>query len=64
MKQFINEKVVSEITGLKLPTLRNHRFLCKGLPYVKIGRSIRYDPADVYAYMEKHRIDPEAGADR
>ena len=64
MKQYITEKTVSEKTSLKLPTLRNHRHLSKGIPYIKIGRSVRYDPDDVAAYMEKHRIDPEAVADR
>jgi hypothetical protein len=64
MKQYITEQTVSEKTKLKLPTLRNHRHLCKGIPYIKFGRSVRYDPDDVEAYMQKHRIDPEAEADR
>jgi len=60
MKQYVKEQTVSEITGYKLPTLRNHRHLRKGIPYIKAGRSVRYDPADVEAYMQKNRIDPEA----
>jgi len=60
MKQYITEQTVSEITKLKLPTLRNHRFLSKGIPFIKLGRSVRYDPIDVEAYMQRHRIDPEA----
>jgi len=59
MKQYLLEQTVSEITNLKLPTLRNHRHLRKGIPYIKLGRAVRYDPADVEAYMQKHRIDPE-----
>ncbi len=64
MKSYITEQKVSEITSLKLPTLRNHRHLSKGIPYIKVGRSVRYDPADVEAFMQKHRIDPEARAER
>lgn len=61
MKQYLTETTVSEITRLKLPTLRNHRHLRKGIPYIKVsGRSVRYDPDDVEAYMQSHRIDPEA----
>jgi hypothetical protein len=30
------------------------------LPYVKIGRSIRYPAADVWAYLEKNEVRPEA----
>lgn len=63
MKEYLLEKTVSDITKLKLPTLRNHRHLRKGIPYIKCGRSVRYDPADVEAYMRKHRIDPEVMAD-
>lgn len=59
MKQYINEKIVSEMTGFALPTLRNHRHLRKGIPYIKAGRSVKYDLADVESYMERHRIDPE-----
>ena len=59
MKQYIKEEKVSEITGLKLPTLRNHRHLRKGIPYIKIGKSVRYDTEDVYNFMEKRRIYPE-----
>lgn len=60
MKDYLTEQIVAEKTKLKLPTLRNHRHLSKGIPYIKFGRSVRYDPDDVDAYMQKHRIDPEA----
>jgi hypothetical protein len=59
MKIFWKEQTVSEVTGLKLPTLRNHRHLGKGIPYVKFGRSVRYDPDDVFRYMERRKVDPE-----
>lgn len=56
-KKYLNERQVSEITGRAVSTLRNERFLRKGLPYLKIGgRSIRYKTEDVLAYMEKRRI--------
>lgn len=65
MKDYLTEQTVSEKTKIKLPTLRNHRHLCKGIPYLKLsGRCVRYDPDDVDAYMQKHRIDPESGAER
>jgi hypothetical protein len=56
MKQYIREKQVAEITSLKLPTLRNHRFLGKGIPYIKVGKTVLYDPDDVIAFMESHRV--------
>ena len=41
-------------------TLRNDRHLGRGLPYVKLGRSIRYRGADILAYIESHTIKVEA----
>ena len=57
VKPYLNEKEVAAITGRALSTLRNERFMRKGLPYLKIGgRSIRYRSGDVNAYMESRLI--------
>ena len=53
---YLNEKQVSAITGLALPTLRNQRFQRRGVQYCKVGRSIRYNLQDVTTYMEEHKI--------
>lgn len=53
---YITEKEVSEITKFALPTLRNHRHEGTGIPYFKIGRSVRYSVKDVYRFMESHKI--------
>ena len=58
LPRFLTEKEVSRITGLALSTLRNTRFQCRGLPYIKIGRAVRYDLRDVMHYMENHKITP------
>jgi predicted DNA-binding transcriptional regulator AlpA len=56
-KRYLNEKEVAAITGLAISTLRNSRFMRKGLPYLKIGgRSIRYKSEDVISFMESRRI--------
>jgi predicted DNA-binding transcriptional regulator AlpA len=56
-KKYLNEKEVSAITGRAISTIRNERFMRKGLPYLKVGgRSIRYKAEDVVAYMEGRRI--------
>ena len=65
MKNYLNEKQVSTITGLSLSTLRNHRHLRKGIPYLKISsHTVRYDPCDVESFMQRNRIDPEKLAER
>jgi predicted DNA-binding transcriptional regulator AlpA len=54
--QYISEKEVSRITGLALPTLRNWRFKRMGMPYSKVGRSVRYAMEDVLHYMESRKV--------
>lgn len=56
-KYFLNENEVAYLTGRSVHTLRNDRFLRRGLPYFIIGkRSIRYRTADVLKYMERRAI--------
>ena len=57
-KKFINENQVADITKLSVQTLRNWRFQGKGIPYVKAGRSVRYQYQDVITYMEERIVTP------
>lgn len=59
-QRYLNEKEVSEFTGLALSTLRNHRFERKGIPYSKLGKSVRYSLQDVLDYCESRRIETAA----
>ena len=54
--RYLREKEVAELTGLALPTLRNDRFLGRRLPYIKIGKAVRYNESDVIAFMESRKI--------
>jgi hypothetical protein len=58
----VNETQAAEILGRAVQTLRNDRHLCQGPPYIKIGRSVRYQIRDLLNYLENHRIDPERAA--
>jgi phage terminase Nu1 subunit (DNA packaging protein) len=57
--KYVDERKVSEITGIALPTLRNSRFNRRGIPWIKCGRSVRYALSDVINYMESRKIVPE-----
>ena len=59
MSQFLNEKQVSKMTMIPLQTLRNNRFERKGINYIKIGRSVRYELSDVVDFMEAHKVRTE-----
>ena len=54
--RYLNEVRVAGITGRALSTLRNERARGLGIPYIKIGRSVRYDLTDVIRFMESHKI--------
>jgi len=57
--QYLDEKKVSKLTGRALSTLRNDRHRRRGIPYSKIGRSVRYCLDDVLQYMRQRRIETE-----
>ena len=57
-RRYIDEREVARITGRAVQSLRNDRFVGKGFPYVKVGRSVRYNLAEVLEWMERHRVTP------
>jgi len=54
--KYLNEVMVAELTGRALSTLRNERAMGQGIPYIKIGRSVRYDLEDIVSFMESRKI--------
>ena len=56
VSSWLTEKDVSLMTRLSVHTLRAHRFKHTGIPYSKIGRSVRYAKEDVLNFMEERRI--------
>ena len=57
--RYLTEKEVSSITSRALSTLRNERHMGQGIPYSKVGRSIRYLLTDVLGFMEERKIIPQ-----
>jgi len=58
--KYLTEKQVSEITNRALSTLRNDRFMNRGIPYIKAGKSVRYNIEDVLNYMESRKVNTHA----
>ena len=54
-----NDREVAERLGCKVSTLRKWRLLGKGPTYRKLGRMVRYGEADLHAYLESNRVEPE-----
>jgi predicted DNA-binding transcriptional regulator AlpA len=58
--KLLTEKEVSSMLSVSLKKLQGDRMLRKGLPYVKLGRSVRYVLSDIKTHLEQCRIDHES----
>ena len=54
--QLLTERETASMHSVSGYTLRAHRQRNRGIPYVKIGRAVRYALSDVLAFMNNHRI--------
>lgn len=54
--QYLTEKDVAKLTKLSLAKLRQDRHKHCGIPYIKIGRAVRYRLEQVEAFMEEHTV--------
>jgi hypothetical protein len=62
-ERYLSPAEVETITGRKVQTWANERHEGRGLPYYKVGRSIRYKLSEVLEFMERHRVDPARQGD-
>ena len=53
--RLLKEKEVETVFGIPYRTLQAQRFRknCCSIPYIKIGRAVWYDPADIRAWLER-----------
>jgi len=54
--KLLNQKEVAEMIGMSEAWLEQARFKKTGLPWVKIGRSVRYRVSDVQHFIESNVI--------
>lgn len=54
MTRFLTVKQTAQIIGVSVSTLNRWRHEGKGLPYVKIEGSIRYEYGAVIHFIEQH----------
>ncbi len=58
LQPLLNENELAALLGYHVQTLRNHRSAGVGIPYVKVGRSVRYQLVDIQEYLAERRITP------
>ncbi len=63
-RKYLTAEEVANMTGLSVETLAQWRSQRRAIPYLKIGRVVRYDPADVQAYLEGCRVSVSAPPER
>lgn len=54
-----SEKRTAEQLGVSPGSLRQDRHRGIGLPFVRLGRKVRYRAEDVAAYIAAHTVTPE-----
>jgi len=52
----LTERQAAELLGWTPDTLRLRRFRGQEPEYIKIGRSVRYAPADIEAFIIRSRV--------
>ena len=50
----LDEKQLAELLGISVRTLQTQRQLGSGIPYIRLGRAVRYDPAIVKKHLEQN----------
>jgi len=56
MKKYLTEHQVAKITNRAAQTLRNDRCRGVGIPFIRLGRRVVYDPEVVEAYIQSCRV--------
>ncbi|WP_022850685.1 helix-turn-helix transcriptional regulator [Limisalsivibrio acetivorans] len=49
--QLLDDREVAKLTGMSTSTLRNMRTAKTGIPYTKVGNSVRYRMGDIRRYV-------------
>jgi hypothetical protein len=58
MSTLVDEHAAAAKLGLSVKTLRRWRWAGKEVPYIKLGAAVRYDLADLDAYIAAGRHGP------
>lgn len=54
-RRWLRTPQAAGITGLAIPTLNKLRVIGGGPPFIKLGRAVLYEQAELCAWMDEHR---------
>lgn len=56
MTNLVNEQKAAEILNVSIHKLQKDRRIGSPIPYIKCGRSVKYDVADIESYIEQQKF--------
>ncbi|MBF6539258.1 helix-turn-helix domain-containing protein [Nocardia farcinica] len=56
LPELLTAAQAAEYIGVSVDTLAQDRYLGRGLPYVRVGRRIRYRASDIAAFLEANVV--------
>ena len=56
LQPLLDTQAAAPLAGVTAKTLENWRTLGRGPKFIKAGRRVRYDPADLLAWRDEHRV--------
>ena len=56
LEPLIDTRSAAPLAGVAVKTLENWRTLGLGPKFIKAGRRVLYDPADLFAWREQNRV--------
>lgn len=56
LPELLTGRETAEYLGVSEDTLAQDRYLGRGLPYVRVGRRIRYRASDIAAFLEANVV--------
>jgi excisionase family DNA binding protein len=57
--KLIDSKTLSELLSIQQSTIEKARVMKSGIPFVRLGRAVRYRLSDVENYLDTNRVETE-----
>lgn len=58
-RQFLSKRQVATLLGLSVYTLDSWVSQKREIPFIRMGSRVKFDVRDVYAWIEKNKVNPE-----
>lgn len=56
VRTWVAETQAAEITGMSLAWFRKKRHDGGGIKFTKLGRNVKYELVDIYAFMDERKV--------